>query len=54
VADGSDRLPQRREASLDAQGGRGLALLEELSDTWGVQALPLRGKVVWFELTDQG
>jgi anti-sigma regulatory factor (Ser/Thr protein kinase) len=51
VADGSDRQPQRREAGLDAQGGRGLALLEELSDSWGVQALPERGKVVWFELT---
>ena len=50
VADGSNRLPERREAGDDAQGGRGLALLEELSDRWGVQVLPEQGKVVWFEL----
>jgi anti-sigma regulatory factor (Ser/Thr protein kinase) len=50
VSDASNRLPVRREADLEAQGGRGVALLEQLSENWGVRPLPLRGKIVWFEL----
>ena len=53
VADASDLMPVRRNASYLAEGGRGLALLDQLSDRWGVDALPARGKVVWFELDDQ-
>jgi anti-sigma regulatory factor (Ser/Thr protein kinase) len=33
----------------DAEGGRGLVLVEELADRWGVEGDP-PGKVVWFEL----
>ncbi len=33
----------------DASGGRGLMIVEELADTWGVQQF-LPGKIVWFEL----
>jgi len=33
-----------------AEGGRGLALVDLLSDEWGVVALPY-GKQVWFRLT---
>jgi anti-sigma regulatory factor (Ser/Thr protein kinase) len=52
VADASDRMPERRTAVPLAEGGRGLALLDELSAGWGVETLPVRGKVVWFELAD--
>ena len=51
VADGSDLLPVRREATALAEGGRGIALLEAMADEWGVSALRPRGKVVWFELS---
>lgn len=50
VADGSDRMPVRREATPMAEGGRGIALLDALSAAWGAQASPPQGKVVWFEL----
>jgi len=33
----------------DPDGGRGLMIVEELSETWGVQQF-LPGKIVWFEL----
>ena len=33
----------------DAGGGRGLMIVEELADQWGVQQF-LPGKIVWFEL----
>ena len=50
VADDSDVLPVARHAGTDAESGRGIALLEELSDRWGVDADQRHGKVVWFEL----
>jgi hypothetical protein len=50
VADASNNMPVRREAGLDELGGRGLALLDELSDSWGVTTPTPHGKVVWFEL----
>ncbi|UBU14908.1 ATP-binding protein [Nonomuraea gerenzanensis] len=35
-----------------ATGGRGLRLVEELTDRWGVDLAPGRGrKTVWFEIT---
>jgi anti-sigma regulatory factor (Ser/Thr protein kinase) len=33
----------------DTSGGRGLMIVEELADAWGVQQF-LPGKIVWFEL----
>ncbi len=53
VLDGSTLLPQPRVADDDAEGGRGLTLVELLTDTWGVEPVgddhgP--GKAVWFEL----
>jgi anti-sigma regulatory factor (Ser/Thr protein kinase) len=51
VADGSDHMPVRRQATPMAEGGRGIALLDALSEAWGAQASPPQGKVVWFELT---
>ena len=46
VRDGSRRLPTPVEPDLRAAGGRGLRLVRELTDSWGV--LPVSdGKVVW-------
>lgn len=50
VADDSDELPVPRQAGWDAESGRGMALLEQLSDRWGVDTNRRQGKVVWFEL----
>jgi anti-anti-sigma regulatory factor/anti-sigma regulatory factor (Ser/Thr protein kinase) len=49
VRDGSRRLPQPAEPSLTDTGGRGLRLVRELTESWGV--LPVSdGKVVWTQL----
>lgn len=49
VADGSLRLPATRDYAATAATGRGLHMVEQLSDRWG--ARPRNdGKVVWFEL----
>jgi anti-sigma regulatory factor (Ser/Thr protein kinase) len=49
VSDGSDRLPERGEPDLLAEGGRGLFLVDRLSERWGVDATDA-GKEVWFAL----
>jgi anti-anti-sigma regulatory factor/anti-sigma regulatory factor (Ser/Thr protein kinase) len=49
VRDGSRRLPKPAEPGLTAPGGRGLRLVRDLTDAWGV--LPVTdGKVVWTRL----
>jgi Histidine kinase-like ATPase domain len=46
VRDGSRRLPRPGDAKLTDAGGRGLRLVRELTESWGV--LPFSdGKVVW-------
>lgn len=46
VRDGSRRLPRPADPSITDAGGRGLRLVRELTDSWGV--LPVSdGKVVW-------
>jgi anti-sigma regulatory factor (Ser/Thr protein kinase) len=51
VEDGSDRLPGSSGATDPlAQSGRGMVLVEGLSQAHGVQPLPQGGKQVWFEL----
>lgn len=52
VHDRSERLPKRsRGTDPLAHSGRGMILVEELSDAHGATALPDGGgKVVWFEL----
>lgn len=47
AADGSGVLPQRRDA--DTDGGRGILLIEALSERWGVHDHE-GGKRVWVEL----
>ena len=52
VSDGERRAPvaARQDGSAEiAEGGRGLLLVEGLSDRWGWAGTG-RGKVVWFEL----
>ncbi|BEP13372.1 hypothetical protein acdb102_16830 [Acidothermaceae bacterium B102] len=38
-----------RDVTLEGESGRGLALVDILSDAWGVEPLD-QGKVVWFRL----
>jgi hypothetical protein len=51
VADVSSRPPARLEVRPDAEGGRGLALVEALSGRWGWHPATIAGlkKVVWAE-----
>ncbi|MGP2441270.1 ATP-binding protein [Streptomyces sp. JW3] len=50
VADGCPRYPVRATCVADdAEGGRGLMLLEAVADKWGVAPGPGEGKTVWFE-----
>ena len=50
VRDGSRMLPLPKDPALGEAGGRGLQLVRELTDAWGV--LPVSdGKVVWTQLT---
>lgn len=53
VEDGSVHLPSRREYAETAGTGRGLQLVEELTDRWGVLRLD-DGKAVWFEIRADG
>jgi anti-sigma regulatory factor (Ser/Thr protein kinase)/anti-anti-sigma regulatory factor len=49
VRDGSRRLPRPADPGVRDAGGRGLRLVRELTDSWGV--LPVSdGKVVWTQL----
>jgi len=50
VRDGSRNLPKPRAAGMTDEGGRGLGLLDRLSDDWGVETEPGDGKQVWFVL----
>ncbi len=51
VWDSVPRMPAVRQAGPDEEGGRGLALVEALSDRWGWTTAPgWPGKVVWAEL----
>lgn len=50
VGDGSAQLPIRRnDLSPEAEGGRGLVLLDAVADKWGVGPRVVGGKTVWFE-----
>ncbi|PRY02151.1 ATP-binding protein [Allonocardiopsis opalescens] len=41
--------PVRGARADDAEGGRGIGLVEALADRWGFELLPL-GRLVWFEV----
>ena len=53
VRDGSRDVPRPRGADADAESGRGMTLVDLISDTWGVAPVEDdygTGKEVWFEL----
>ncbi|WP_149549833.1 ATP-binding protein [Streptomyces marokkonensis] len=50
VADGSEEPPCVPVGSApDAESGRGLVLVDAVSEKWGVDPRPCGGKSVWFE-----
>ena len=53
VRDGAADLPVPRQAADDDESGRGLSLVDLLTDTWGMEPVVDEhgvGKQVWFEL----
>ncbi|MEE1754655.1 ATP-binding protein [Streptomyces sp. SP18CS02] len=50
VADPSPEPPRPRVVGTSATGGRGLALIGSLSDSWSWSPTPPRGKTVWAAL----
>ncbi|WP_431776032.1 ATP-binding protein [Streptomyces cucumeris] len=51
VGDNWPPLPARRTAGPWEESGRGLDLVDLITDAWGVDRTPARpGKTVWFEL----
>lgn len=56
VSDGSPDMPVLRPQTHDQPSGRGMLVVEEMSDRWGLDVAP-DGKTVWFEIhwdTDGG
>lgn len=51
VTDHSDRLPDLRVVTAEAESGRGLFIVESLADRWGHEVVETGGKTVWFELS---
>ncbi|MGW6022152.1 ATP-binding protein [Streptomyces sp. NPDC055099] len=51
VWDRVEAPPVRRNPSLEAEGGRGLLLVEQLAKRWDVYRPLVGGKVVWAELS---
>jgi anti-anti-sigma factor len=49
VTDRNPAMPLRRQHDLQAPTGRGLLLLDALTETWGTKPIE-GGKIVWFEL----
>ena len=52
VCDASPTVPQTRNPSSGEIRGRGLAIVDSLSDRWGAE-LHRDGKCLWFQLDDQ-
>jgi anti-sigma regulatory factor (Ser/Thr protein kinase) len=50
VWDGGEGSPGIPEQALDAEGGRGLFLVQALSKRWGVYRPAVGGKIIWSEL----
>ncbi|GAA0924988.1 ATP-binding protein [Nonomuraea longicatena] len=50
VTDRSSERPILAAADVEAEGGRGLAIVQAMADRWGTYPLPgSEGKAVWFE-----
>jgi anti-sigma regulatory factor (Ser/Thr protein kinase) len=52
VCDANSTSPAPRRAAVNDEGGRGLAIVDALSDRWGAE-VHLDGKCVWFQLEDE-
>jgi anti-sigma regulatory factor (Ser/Thr protein kinase) len=50
VTDGSSDAPVQREAGPHDGSGRGMLLVDVISDRWGVHTGAREGKAVWFRL----
>ena len=50
VWDRTDTTPVQKNPTLEAEGGRGLLLVEQLAKRWDVYRPRVGGKVVWAEL----
>jgi anti-sigma regulatory factor (Ser/Thr protein kinase) len=50
VTDRSELVPTPRHTGLEADSGRGLALVQALARRWGTSRQPGGGKTVWFEV----
>ena len=50
VRDESQQEIRPRHVGPEATSGRGLALVDQLSESWGVQVFQGHGKEIWFEL----
>ncbi|WP_182875431.1 ATP-binding protein [Microbispora sp. H10670] len=48
VFDQGDGVPCQRDADPESVSGRGLLIVDELADDWGVAAAGRGGKTVWF------
>ena len=51
VWDASLSVPIHADVSVEAEGGRGLLLVEAISSEWGTSASPSGGKTVWTLIT---
>ncbi|MER5224448.1 ATP-binding SpoIIE family protein phosphatase [Streptomyces flaveus] len=50
VSDGSNTAPHLRRARVFDEGGRGLLLVAQLTESWGTRQTPF-GKIIWAELS---
>jgi anti-sigma regulatory factor (Ser/Thr protein kinase) len=53
VSDCSDELPSQFVAAPDAEGGRGIVVLDGLATRWGVRPRIAGGKTVWCEFASR-
>jgi anti-sigma regulatory factor (Ser/Thr protein kinase) len=51
VTDTNGHIPTLGPLSVDAEGGRGLHLIDNLSTSWGVRLIYKGGKTVWSRIT---
>jgi len=49
VVDGGPGTPEPQPQDIDAEGGRGIMLVDAMSSSWGVENVP-SGKLVWAEI----
>jgi len=49
VVDGGEGTPEPQPQDTEAEGGRGIMLVDAMSSSWGVESVP-SGKLVWAEI----